>query len=77
MELATAKAQAKAALQQFVGIEILSTEVLNQIENVTNGLIMGWRQERFLVHDGRGMVISGIKLWFCEHSGALRTKFRY
>ena len=77
MELATAKAQARTALQQFVGIEILSTEVLNQIENVANGLVMGWRQERFFVHDDRGMIISGIKVWFCEHSGALQFKFRY
>ncbi len=77
MDLAVAKAQAESGLRHFVEQE-LTTPVLNSIENIVNGLIYSWaRDHRFFVHDGNGRVVKGIKIWYDEHNGSLRTEFRY
>jgi hypothetical protein len=76
MESATAKAQAEERLRPFVGVD-LSTEVLNDIENTVNELIMEWAKLRFFLHDGKGNLIKGIKLWYDLFNGQLRFAFRY
>tara|TARA_R100001086_G_scaffold240039_1_gene165842 strand:- start:125 stop:382 length:258 start_codon:yes stop_codon:yes gene_type:complete len=76
MELASAQKQAEEALRPFVGQD-LTTEVLNEIENTTNGLIQDWAKERLFVHDGRGNLVRGIKVWYDLFDGALRFAFRY
>jgi len=77
MELKDAKQQVEEQLGRFRGIEILSTEALNEIENITNALILSWAQKKFFVVDPQKRIINGIRLWFCEHSGMLKTRFRY
>ena len=77
MDLATAKSQAEEVLRPLVG-NMITTELLNDIENKVNDLIWIWLEEHnFLVTDGAGRVITGIKMWFDPHSGALRTRFRH
>ena len=76
MKLEEAKAEAEEALRPFVGKE-LSTEVLNAIENTVNGLIVKWASLEFFVHDGTGLLIKGIKLWYDVFNGDLRFAFRY
>ncbi len=78
MDLRVAKGRARVILKKFIGIEIISTEMLNEIENIVNEQIRHWAVEHNLfVTDPSGSVIQGIKLWFNEHSGALQMKFRY
>ena len=78
MELKTAKAQAEAALKKFSGKEEITTEDLNEIENIVNELIVGWaRDHRYFVQDGRNNLIKGIKLWYDLFSGSLKFAFRY
>lgn len=78
MELKTAKAQAEERLKRFVGLDEITTETLNEIENEVNDLIVGWaRDHRYFVQDGRGNLVKGIKLWYDLFSGSLRFAFRY
>jgi len=76
MDLADAKRQAENRLRPFVGSE-LDTEGLNAIENETNSLILAWAEKKFFVHDNRGNLIRGIKLWYDLFTGDLRFAFRY
>ena len=76
MKLSDAKAQAEEALRPFVGKE-LTTEVLNEIENITNELIQQWAKIHFFVQDEKGNLIRGIKVWYDLFDGELRFAFRY
>ena len=76
MELKSAKLAAEESLRRFVGQD-LTTEVLNEIENTVNGLIRSWTYHKFFVHDERGNLVKGIKIWYDSFDGSLRTAFRY
>ena len=76
MELKKAKASAEELLRPFVG-QVLTTEVLNSIEDTVNDLIYVWAQERFFVRDEQGMLVKGIKVWYDVFDGSLRIAYRY
>jgi len=76
MESATAQSQARERLAAFIGVE-LSTEVLNDIENTVNALILEWAKLNFFIHDGKGNLIRGIKIWYDLFDGSLKFRFRY
>ena len=76
MDHKEAKAQAEKVLRPFVGQD-LTTEVLNQTEDSVNFLILEWSKVRYFVHDGRGRLVRGIKIWYDLHDGSLKFRFRY
>lgn len=77
MELKHAKLQAEAELNKFVGVD-LTTEVLNEIEDIVNRLIFGWaRDHRYFVKDNTGRLVKGIKLWYDLFNGSLKFAYRY
>ena len=76
MDRKEAKAQTEKALRPFVGQE-LTTEALNQIEDAVNFLILEWSKALYFIHDGRGNLVRGIKIWYDLHDGSLKFRFRY
>ncbi len=76
MELKDAKAQVEDRLGKFRGTD-LTTEVLNEIENITNELILEWIRIRYYVRDERGNLINGIKVWYDLFNGKLKFTFKY
>jgi len=76
MELKDAKKQVEDRLGKFRGVD-LTTEVLNEIENITNELIQEWAKFHYFVKDERGNLIRGIKVWYDLFDGRLRFAFRY
>lgn len=76
MQLKDAKTQVEDRLGKFRGAD-LTTEVLNEIENITNNLIQEWAKLSFFVRDERGNLIRGIKVWYDLFTGELKFAFRY
>jgi len=76
MDKAGAKEEAERILRRFVGTD-LTTEALNEIEDIVNSLIVSWAKKMFFIHDDQGNLVKGIKIWYDLFDGSLRFAFRY
>ena len=76
MDKVAAKAEAEESLRLYVGVD-LTTDILNEIENIVNELIVVWAKKMFFIYDDFENLVSGVKIWYDLFNGKLRFSFRY